>query len=159
MRHRLCHRLSFIVRPIDMSTRTAKSCPGRLGLAFAAALALFGGWPVAGAQELVREFTGTDSTLTSEFTVEGPWLLDWRLDADFEQLVALDIALINAKSGIHVGRVLHTKRKGNGLKLFEKGGSYQLRISATLARWRIRIFQIEPEDAEKYTPRRESPFR
>lgn len=141
--------------PIPDSTKH----PARLRLILAAALLLPGSWQMAGAQELVREFSGSDSTLTGEFSVDGPWLLDWRLDADFEQLVALDISLINANSGVHVGRVLHTKRRGNGLKLFEEGGVYRLRVSATLARWRVRILQIEPEDAENYTPRRESPFR
>jgi hypothetical protein len=49
--------------------------------------------------------------------------------------------------------VLHTKRKGNGVKLFEEGGTFQLRISSTLARWRIKIIQITDEEAELYTPR------
>ena len=80
-------------------------------------------------------------------------MLDWRLDGDYEQLVALDVTLVEAHSGRHVGRVLHTKRRGNGLKLFNESGQYQLRISSTLARWTIKIQQIEPEEAELYTPR------
>ena len=107
-----------------------------------------------GAGEVVREFRGTDHTTTPEFRVDGPWLLDWRLDGDFDNLVALDIALIDAKTGRHVGRVLHTKYKGNGVKLFQDGGRYQLRVSSTLARWRIRIEQITAEEAELYTPRK-----
>jgi len=106
------------------------------------------------AGELVREFRGTDNTTTPNFTVDGPWLLDWRLDGDFDNLVALDIALIDAKTGRHVGRVLHTKYKGNGVKLFQDGGRYQLRVSSSLARWRIRIEQITAEEAELYTPRK-----
>ena len=106
-------------------------------------------------KSLVTEFRGTAGTTTSEFEVEGPWLLDWRLDGDYEQLVALDIALLEAPSGRHVGRVLHTKYRGNGVKLFEEGGTYRLRISSTFARWRVRIEQITPEEAELYTPRRD----
>lgn len=105
------------------------------------------------AAETVREFRGTGNTTTAIFTVDSPWLLDWRLDGDFEQLVALDITLVEARSGRHVGRVLHTKRRGNGLKLFNEAGEYQLRISSTLARWTIKIQQIEPEEAESYAPR------
>ncbi len=115
----------------------------------------------ASSKTLVREFRGDKNTITAEFRVDGPWLLDWRLDADYEQLVALDIALIDARTGKHMGRVLHTKYKGNGLKLFEEGGVYQLRISSTLARWRIKIEQITPEEVEQYTPRKdnkEGPF-
>jgi len=105
-------------------------------------------------KSLVREFAGNKPTTTAEFTVDGPWLLDWRLDADYEQFVALDISLIEARTGRHMGRVLHTKFRGNGLKLFEEGGTYQLRISSTLARWRVKIEQITPEEVELYTPRR-----
>ena len=118
---------------------------------------------VAGAahgKSLVKEFRGNATTTTTDFTVESPWLLDWRLDGDYDQMVALDVMLIEAKTGRHVGRVLHTKRKGNGLKLFKTGGVYRLRISSTLGRWRIKIEQITPEEAEDYTPRKEatSPF-
>lgn len=108
----------------------------------------------ASAAELVREFTGTRDTITSSFTVESPWIIDWRLDADYEQLVALDVTLIEAKTGRHVGRVLHTKIKGNGVKLFRQSGTYQLRISSTLARWRIKVEQLSEEEAELYVPRR-----
>ncbi len=105
------------------------------------------------AGELVREFRGTDSTTTVEFTVKSPWILDWHLNADYEQLVALDITLIEARTGRHVGLVKHTKRIGNGVRLFHLDGTYQLRISATLARWRIKIEQLTDAEAELYTPR------
>ena len=110
--------------------------------------------PLATASETVKEFSGNSNTTTAMFTVESPWLLDWRLDGDYDAMVALDIALIEARTGRHVGRVLHTKYKGNGVKLFREGGTYQLRISATFARWRIKIQQITEEEAELYTPRR-----
>ena len=106
------------------------------------------------ATEIVREFTGTSATMTVPFTVQSPWIIDWRLDGDFEQLVALDVTLVEAKTGRHVGRVLHTKVKGNGVKLFRQGGTYQLRISSSLARWRIRVEQLTEEEAERYTPKR-----
>jgi len=101
--------------------------------------------------ETVREFRGSGNTTTPIFTVESPWLLDWRLDGDYGGLVALDITLIEAHTGRHVGRVLHTKRKGNGLKLFKHAGQYQLRISSTLARWTLKVQQIQPDEEELYT--------
>ena len=91
---------------------------------------------------------------TSTFTVESPWVLDWRLNGDYETMLALDITLVDARSGKIIGRVLHTKHKGNGVKLFNEGGRYQLRVSATLARWNIKIEQLTEEEAELYTPRR-----
>ncbi len=107
---------------------------------------------VSGSQ-LVREFRGDKDGTTPEFTVEAPWILDWRLDADYDQLVALDVTLIEAKTGRHVGQVLHTKRKGNGVRLFDQGGTYQFRVSGTLARWTLKVKQLTPEEAEGYTPR------
>ena len=104
--------------------------------------------------DIVKEFRGNNSTTTAEFRVDGPWLLDWRLDSDFSDLVALDITLIEARTGRHIGRILHIKRKGNGLKLFNDGGAYQLRISSTLGRWTIKIQQITADEAPLYTPRR-----
>lgn len=127
----------------------------KLNLALAVAtLALLLTTPATG-KSVVKEFSGNSSTTTADFIVESPWLLDWRLDGDYDQLVALDITLIESKTGRHVGRVLHTKRKGNGLKLFDQGGIYKLRISSSLARWRIRIEQITPEEAKDYTPRKQ----
>ena len=108
---------------------------------------------LVGASELVREFSGTKSTTTVEFTVESPWILDWHLNADYESLVALDITLIDAVTGRHVGLVKHTKRIGNGVRLFRIGGTYQLRVSATLARWRIKIEQLTDAEAELYEPK------
>ena len=111
---------------------------------------------VASSKSLVRDFRGTDNMTTPMFTVDGPWLLDWRLDTDYTQLTALHITLIDASNGRHVGDVLRTQRRGNGVKLFEEGGTYQLRVSSTLARWRIKIEQITEEEATQYTPRREN---
>lgn len=108
----------------------------------------------ASAAELVKEFRGTTTTTTPPFVVDSPWILDWRLDGDYESLIALDITLVEARTGKHVGRVLHTKYKGNGVKMFYEGGMYQLRISTTLGRWRVKIEQLTEEEAELYTPKR-----
>jgi hypothetical protein len=114
---------------------------------------LMSGFVPAAAADRVAEFRGTGNTTTAIFRVESPWVLDWRLDGDFDELVALDITLLEAKSGKHVGRVLHTKRKGNGVKLFKTSGLYQLRISSSLARWTVKIDQLTREEAELYTPK------
>jgi len=106
------------------------------------------------ASQTVKEFSGDSNATTAIFTVDSPWLLDWRLDGDYDSLVALNISLVEARTGRHVGRVLHTKYRGNGVKLFNEGGSYQLRVSSTLARWRIKIVQITDEEAKLYTPRK-----
>ena len=108
----------------------------------------------ASASEVVKEFRGSTTITTDPFVVDSPWILDWRLDGDYDTLIALDITLVEARTGKHVGRVLHTKYKGNGVKLFYESGVYQLRISTTLGRWRVKIEQLTEEEAELYTPRR-----
>ena len=122
------------------------------GIAAAASLVLLA--TTVNSSQLVREFRGDKNSTTPEFTVEAPWILDWRLDADYDQLVALDVTLIEAKTGRHVGQVLHTKRKGNGVRLFDQGGTYQFRVSGTLARWTLKVKELTPDEAEGYTPRR-----
>jgi len=108
----------------------------------------------ARAESIVKEFRGTENTTTAVFKVEAPWLLDWNLNGDYDALIALDVTLIEAHTGRHVGRILHTKRKGNGLKLFDTAGQYQLRVSSTLARWTLTVKQLEPEEKELYTPKK-----
>lgn len=107
----------------------------------------------ASSKQLVRTFTGTSDTTTASFQVEAPWIIDWRLDGDYDAMVALDVTLVEARSGRHIGRVLHTKRRGHGIRLFNEGGRYQLRISGTLARWTIKIEQLTEEEAKLYKPR------
>lgn len=105
------------------------------------------------AETTIKEFRGTGNTTTASFRVDSPWLLDWRLDGDYEKHIALDITLVDARTGRHVGRILHVKRRDNGLKLFHEGGEYQFRVSSSLARWTLKVKQIEPEEVERYTPR------
>ena len=121
-------------------------------IVLAASVLTFVTTTVVGA-EFVRQFRGSDDRTTPEFTVEAPWILDWRLEGDYDQLVALDVTLIEANTGRHIGQVLHTKRKGNGVRLFEQGGTFQFRVSGTLARWTLKVQQLSPEEAELYTPR------
>ena len=113
----------------------------------------------ASAGDLVREFKGTGNTTTPAFTVESPWILDWRLDSDYEMKIGLDIVLVDAKTGRFVGGVKsgtikNITNRGNGVRLFNTGGRYKLRISSSLARWSIKIEQLTEEEAELYTPRK-----
>jgi len=108
----------------------------------------------AGAESTVKEFRGKGDTTTSIFNVEAPWLLDWRLDGDYDAMIALDIMLIDARNDRHLGRVLFTKHKGNGVKLFAGSGRYKLRISSTLADWTVKIKQISADEAKLYTAKK-----
>lgn len=110
----------------------------------------------ADARTRVAEFKGSGNTTTAIFRVESPWIIDWRLDGDYEQMMGLEITLIEARTSRHIGRIVYTKHRGNGVKLFYEPGLYQLRISSTLARWSVKIEQLTREEAELYTPREKS---
>lgn len=107
----------------------------------------------ANAKTRVAEFKGSGNSTTAIFRVESPWVLDWRLDGDYDQMMGLEITLIEARTSRHIGRVVYTKYRGNGVKLFHTTGLYQLRISSTLARWSVKIEQLTREEAELYTPK------
>jgi len=121
---------------------------------FAAALAVTSSVPfVAVAEELVKEFKGEGSTVTSEFEVDGPWLMDWRVNSNYSQFMAVDIILLDAKTGFQVGRVKHKKEPDDGLRLFNSGGRYKVRVDASHTRWQVKIIQITEAELERYTPK------
>lgn len=121
---------------------------------FTVTLALTSGTPIAaGAEELVREFKGTESTITSTFDVDGPWLLDWRVNSDYSRFMAVDIILLDGQTGFQVGRVKHKKEPDNGLRLFKTGGRYKVRVDSSHTRWQVKIIQITEAEAESYTPK------
>lgn len=120
------------------------------------ATSVFTPWVSANAEETVREFHGTGSTITSEFDIEAPWILDWIVNGEFENMLAIDIVLLDGKTGRQEGLILHTKRRGNGVKLFNTSGRYKLRIDSTLAKWDLKVTKITEEEAEGYTPRKKN---
>jgi len=123
----------------------------RYGLAAVAALLLQ--VATSNAAELVREFTGTGTTTTAEFEVDAPWILDWRVNSDYQNAMAVEISLIDGKTGFLVGRIVQTKRPGDGVRLFHEGGSYRVRVSTTLSRWTVRIEELTKEEVELYEPK------
>lgn len=109
--------------------------------------------PAAQAAELVREFSGSRSADTREFEVTAPWILDWRMVTDYPGQMAVDISLIDAKTGSFEGSVLKTKWPGNGVRLFQNSGRFQFKVISNLAHWTLKVEQLTPEEAEQYTPR------
>ncbi|NIM68868.1 MAG: hypothetical protein GTN86_01945 [Xanthomonadales bacterium] len=105
--------------------------------------------------ELVREFKGSRSMTTAEFEVAAPWILEWRVTGDFPMHLAVDVALLYAGTGVHVGNVLKTKQTGNGVKLFEQGGRFTFLVNASMASWTLRVEQLTRQEAAQYTPKTE----
>lgn len=108
---------------------------------------------VADSIETIREFTGTRSTTTVEFEVTAPWLVDWRVNGEFSNALGFEVALMDARTGLHVGRVTKTKRVGDGIRLFQQSGKFKLRIDASHAKWQILVQEITREEEELYEPR------
>ena len=102
--------------------------------------------------EKVQRFSGSGSGETAEFEVEAPWLLDWYLNGEYPQMLAIEVSLINAVTGAHEGYVLKTKYQGNGVRLFDQSGRFRLKVDATLANWILKVEQLTREEAEQYTP-------
>lgn len=108
------------------------------------------------AEQLVREFSGSRTTQTAEFEVKAPWLIDWRVNSEFEDSMGLAIVLLNAPTGTHAGTVMKTKYRGNGVRLMDEDGRFSFKVDAVLANWTIKVIQLTPEEAELYTPKEKS---
>ena len=107
----------------------------------------------ASAEQLVREFSGSRTMQTAEFEVEAPWIIDWRVNSEFEDSMGLTIILQNAPTGTHAGTVMKTKYRGDGVRMMNESGRFSLKVDAVLANWTIKIIQLTPEEAERYTPK------
>lgn len=107
----------------------------------------------AGSKELVRQFSGTGNATTAWFEVEAPWILDWRVNSDFQGSMAIEIHLVDGNTGFHEGLLVQTKHPGDGVKLFNSSGRYRFRVSTTLARWSLKVEELSREEAKLYTPR------
>lgn len=107
------------------------------------------------AKELVREFSGSGNSTTAEFEVESPWLLDWRVNGDYPESLAIEVDLYKAGTDEYQGRVLLTKQVGDGVRLFKQGGRYYFKVDSTLADWTLRVEQLTDEEAKAYKPKTE----
>ena len=116
----------------------------------AALLLVYSSMP-AGAEELIAEFKGRGNRTTAEFTVRGPWVLDWRINSDYTHMLSFDLDLVDGRTGVLKGSVLRTKSLGNGVRLFNESGSYRLRINGSFIDWHLKIKKLTPAEAKLYT--------
>ena len=107
----------------------------------------------AHAEETVVEFQGTGNITTREFTVQAPWILDWRINSDYNKMISFDLDLVDGTTGVLIGNIKSAKSLGNGVRLFNEGGKYRFRINASFIRWHLKIKELTAAEAELYTPR------
>jgi len=108
---------------------------------------------IANSEELVAEFQGEGNKTTLEFTVKAPWILDWRINSNYNKMVSFDLDLIDGTTGVLVGNVKSAKQLGNGVSLFAKGGKYRFRVNGSFIRWHLKVKELTAAEAELYTPR------
>ena len=72
--------------------------------------------------------------------------------------IPVSVYLITKNEESRIGRAVRSEQPNNGVRLFEDGGRFRLRISSTLADWQVRIQQVTPEEAEAYTPKPKGPI-
>lgn len=107
-------------------------------------------------QELVTQFQGSNNTTTTEFAVQAPWILNWRVTGNYNRSVGFELMLLDGKTRMHKGVILRLKRTGNGVKLFNESGTFRFRVSSGLANWHLKVEEISEEEAKLYTPTRGS---
>ncbi len=108
---------------------------------------------LASAEQMIAEFQGSGNQTTAQFTVDAPWVLDWRINSDYDKMVSFDLDLVDGLSGVLQGNVLRAKALGNGVRMFNTSGRYRFRINASFVRWHLKVKELTPEEAERYTPR------
>lgn len=108
---------------------------------------------VANSEQLIAEYQGEGNKTTLEFTVKAPWILDWRINSDYNKMVSFDLDLIDGTTGVLVGNVKSAKQLGNGVSLFAKGGKYRFRVNGSFIRWHLKVKELTAAEAELYTPR------
>ncbi len=56
----------------------------------AAALILVVSCTTASGERLIAELNGSGNQTTATFIVTAPWVLDWRINSEFERMVSFD---------------------------------------------------------------------
>lgn len=112
----------------------------------------------AAAETVIGTWSGQRSGTTAEFEVRAPWILDWRVTGELSRVVAVDVALFDAITGAHQGTVLRTKTPGNGVRLFDRSGTFYFQVDASLMGWHLKVVELTEEEAAAYTPKSSHPL-
>jgi len=102
----------------------------------------------AAAETPAMKFSGSESQGTEDFTVKGPWLLDWRVEAEFPDL-ATTVIYLKDESDQTIDTVADFAGQGNGLKLFRQSGTFHIAVSVQNAKWSIEVNEISDEWANR----------
>jgi hypothetical protein len=102
----------------------------------------------AESSEIVR-FDGQGNGKSPVFTVDGPWTMDWRASSEFPSLASFEMPLHDGTSGEIIGKLVELEGTGQGLRLFEDGGTYQIVVTGRSVEWDIDILEVSEEQAAR----------
>lgn len=105
------------------------------------------------AERLIAQFSGSSNGNTADFEVRAPWIMDWLVSGEPGQYEVVDIALVNANTGMFEGVAVRSKTASNGVRLFDQSGRFYFRVDASMMNWRIKVIQLTPLEAEQYKPK------
>jgi hypothetical protein len=98
--------------------------------------------------QTVDRFSGRGPGGTGAFSVEGPWLLSWRVGSEFPMLAHLELHLYEEPSGRFVGLAVNHTGVGSGQKVIAEGGRYRIVVVGRSMDWAIVIEEARNEIAE-----------
>ncbi len=117
-------------------------------------LVVLGGFAsVTEGRELINEFKGSESRTTAEFNVKAPWIVDWRTTGDYPGIMGMEVSLVTSPGGEYVGKITMTKWVHDGVRLFDEGGRYRLKVDSHLLNWTLRVEELTRQEAETFTPK------
>lgn len=111
--------------------------------------------PTANAEELIVEFKGSGNRTTAVFEARGPWILDWRINSEYNKMISFDLDLLNGSTGVLHGNILRIKALEygrNGVRMFNQSGKFRFRINGSFVNWQFKVKQLTPAEAEEYKP-------
>jgi hypothetical protein len=100
------------------------------------------------AGELAR-FEGDSSQRTPIFETGGPWMLYWYTQSDNTLPKTFELRLYEVDSGEYAGSIIQQRVIGNGRKLFEASGRFQLAVVAANLDWTLVVSEISHEKAAR----------
>jgi hypothetical protein len=106
-------------------------------------------------EELIVEFKGSGNQTTATFEARGPWILDWRINSDYNKMISFDLDLLNGATGMLQGNILRLKALEygrNGVRMFNESGKFRFRINGSFVKWHFKVKQLTPAEAELYKP-------
>jgi hypothetical protein len=111
---------------------------------------------VAPGEELIVEFQGSGNQTTATFEATAPWILDWRINSDYNKLISFDLDLVDGTTGMLHGNILRMKALEygrNGVRMFNQSGKFRFRVNGSFVNWHFKVKQLTRAEAELYTPR------